>query len=879
MKRVFVFLVWVVVLPVTAHGEVTRGVYGVPSIKDRHPRTYLSQLREAEVNAVFVPADAETISWFKRQGFRVYLSVNAFGGKGAWKKYPDSRPVKADGHLLGSEKDDKGYGGVSPTHPGWRKDRLEHVRKLVKKFGGEDGIDGLWLDFIRYPGLWEVKAPKIPDTCYGKRCLEKFQKDRHISIPEGLSTNEAAQWIKKNKAYEWMTWKKAQISSFVGEVRKVLDSSSRKKPVRLGLFLVPWTKGERGNNLSYLLAQDAFQLSRQADVISPMLYHKMSGKKESWVGAMTRYYKETARSEVWPIIQSVESTAEEFSRVLKYAGQAGAEGVLAYSFKGVKPDMWRSFKAFQRPVNLITNPGLEVKGSAGIPEGWHRGEPGEGDVKKTEYFTKSTDKFPLKEDDPLSSTKTNSIGILAGNDKTGVWYSPLPSCRPGEEYIFRGKLYRNRWENREYPALRIWGQEFYINTHWRTKRFQPIRLYVKCPEERRENTFRFVNQNRGQTFWLTQPSLTRNYVFHQSKGSERYPGFFYPNFFPIGVYGANIDNLEEIKRLAINTVLIGGGGDGLKKTVLKCQQVGLRYVLAAPRDPDRLPVYLDEIARYVRPWDVAFYVNDEPGIHSFPINRADDIYRLIKERFPGAATAMAVVRPQVSRDYRNASDFFMLDQYPVPYMPMTWLSDEMDRAAKDVGRSRLASVIQAFGGEKWKNVGWPRIPTWQEMDSLAFLSVIHGSRGIFFFTYSVIGKSAEGRQKLGRVVGRLNRIYPWLVEKNLDVRVGVEMVSPYRVDPKGRPAVHAALKRRGGQWLLLATNTIGTYVEVVLDLGKGKFRDLGTGKFREVFSQVVFPVIKGGIRAKFGPYETKAFLYSQAVWSKKNVDQSGSKSR
>ena len=39
-------------------------------------------------------------------------------------------PVKADGHLLGSEKDGKGYGGVSPTHPGWWEDRLEHVRNL-----------------------------------------------------------------------------------------------------------------------------------------------------------------------------------------------------------------------------------------------------------------------------------------------------------------------------------------------------------------------------------------------------------------------------------------------------------------------------------------------------------------------------------------------------------------------------------------------------------------------------------------------------------------------------------------------------------------------------------------------------------------------------
>ena len=166
--------------------------------------------------------------------------------------------------------------------------------------------------------------------------------------------------------------------------------------------------------------------------------------------------------------------------------------------------------------------------------------------------------------------------------------------------------------------------------------------------------------------------------------------------------------------------------------------------------------FLNEISGYVRPHDLAFYVNDEPGIWSFPVNRADDINRLIKGRFPTSATCMAVVRPQVCRDFQWAADFFMLDQYPVPYMPMTWLSDSMDEvvggvtdgwmgegkkdewmgggmdgkalkaeggitsdeSSKHAGiqasnrpAQRLASVIQAFGGERYKDLGWPRLPT------------------------------------------------------------------------------------------------------------------------------------------------------------------------
>ncbi|MCJ7594326.1 MAG: alpha-glucosidase C-terminal domain-containing protein, partial [Desulfobacterales bacterium] len=172
------------------------------------------------------------------------------------------------------------------------------------------------------------------------------------------------------------------------------------------------------------------------------------------------------------------------------------------------------------------------------------------------------------------------------------------------------------------------------------------------------------------------------------------------------------------------------------------------------------------------------------------------------------------------------------------------------------GGGRLASVIQAFGGERYADVGWPRLPTWQEMDCLAFLSVVHGSRGVFFYTYGIMGQTEEGREKLGRVVGRLNRIYPWLIEENLDQPVKVEMMSSNRVDPKGRATVHCCLKKKGNEMLLIAVNTIGTSVEALLGV-----EDKRGEVVREVFSGEDYVVVDGRIRVKFGPYETKAFLF------------------
>lgn len=841
-------------------GSQIKGLYGVPSISKLDPLTFVEELEKAGVSAVFVSPDRDTVNWFKKRGFRVYVSVNAFGGKEAWKLSPDARPVRSDGRLLGAEPDLKEHGGVCPTHKGWREERLNYVAKLVGELGGDGGIDGIWLDFVRYPGLWEVKNPVVPDTCYCHRCLKKFQQDAGISLPRELGSGEAAVWIKKNCHYQWMNWKKRQISSFVEEVRDVLRSRSSGSQMTLGVFLVPWTKGERNNDISYKLAQDAFQLSAIADVISPMVYHKMCGRPESWVGYMTQYYKESARCQILPIVQSLDCTPEEFRAVLKVIGQSDADGFLVYAFSGMRPDLWDDFKAFQQPGNLITNPAFTIQKGEKLPAGWYTGESKDTPVKKSLFLIKPSDGFDIGDPGTFLPQPATCLGISAGYDGAGKWCSPLPACEPGQEYTFTCLLYRDTWKNGVYPKIRLWGKEFCVNTHLKSKGFQHISLHVQCPPDSHENTFCFVNHDPGNTFWLTRPSLTKSHAFELDIPTLSSPPFFYESFFPIGVYGANLNNLEEIKKLGLNTVLAGGRSEEVKKTIARCHELGLRYVVSIPRDPDSLPLFLDEISEVVRPSYFSFYVNDEPGIYSFPINRAQDINRLIKERFPDAATCMAVVRPQICRDYLGSADFFMMDQYPVPDMPMTWLSDSMDQAGKDVGKNRLASIIQAFGGEKWAWAGWSRFPTWQEMDCLAFLSIVHGSRGIFFFTFSEIETSQEALDGLRMVVGRLNWLYHWLSEKNLLWKVDVNMVSPYRVDPKGRAAVQCCIKKRGNEFLLIAVNTIGTNVEAVIGWENSENQKLVA--FEDVFSGEVYSADRGTLRIQFRAYETRGFVFS-----------------
>ena len=211
--------------------------------------------------------------------------------------------------------------------------------------------------------------------------------------------------------------------------------------------------------------------------------------------------------------------------------------------------------------------------------------------------------------------------------------------------------------------------------------------------------------------------------------------------------------------------------------------------------------------------------------------------------------------PRVIPDYQRSADYFMLDQYPVPNMPVTWLSDSMDEAAGFVGRNRLQSVIQAFGGDRFAHSGWPRLPTFAEMNNLAFLSVIHGSRGLYFYTWPEITSTQKSKEDFESVIRRLNSLRSWLQQKNDAEPLTVEMVSRYRFDPEGRPAVHCASKTLHGTKMLLCANTIATYTDADIVI-PGE----SPGEWQEYYSGERFYTVGDDVRIPFSPLEIKILL-------------------
>lgn len=812
--------------------ETVRGMYGVSSVDQEKT---VQQLQDARVTAVFVPPDQQVIAQYKKAGFQVYLTLNIFGGTEAWKKYPDSVPVTASGKVVPPQD-----GGVCPTHFSWREERLELLASWLKKNGTAEGVDGVWLDFVRYSGRWEEKQPKVPDTCYCPRCLQLFQTEKGVNIPDNLQTKEAVQWIHNHAELQWLQWKQEQISSFVRDARSVVEESKKQK-IKLGVFLVPWTQGEQQGAVLTQLAQDASQLSRYVDVLSPMVYHEMVGQPVEWIGDISEYFLDMTDKPVWPIIQSGKVSSEEFDKAVQLVSNSGAESLLVFTFPDMRSDLWPFLKSFEGRRNLLPNPGfkVELEGNGQSPWGWQRGNG--GTVHDTQNLFQ-----------PGKDAKSGIVGIVAGLDRQGSWKAAVPLCEPGKTYSFSADFFREELKGgTDYPEIEVWGQKYLLNTHRVVGQFQPLRVSVQCPANLKDtgSFFSFNNNSQGSTFWLRNPALAEELPRQEKKIFSGNTGFF-----PIGSYGGSVDNLPIMKDMGLNSAVVPMS----RQAMDACVQNEMHCLLSVPHDTEDLLLAVDRLEERIRQGKFSFYVNDEPEIHSFPHWKSLDIQRILHDRFPGIPTSMAIVRPQGIAEYAGSSDFFMLDQYPVPFMPMTWLSASMDQAAGIVGRNRLQSVIQAFGGGDWSSEGWPRLPTFSEMNCLAFLSIIHGSRGVYFFTFPVITSHEQGKKDFRQVISRLQTLQPWLEIINRQESVSVEMLSANKFDPAGNPAVHCAYKEKDSEHMLLCVNAIPTYTQASLSLPAEE-----KTVWREFFDGSKAMAVNGTLQIDFLPLEVKVFVDSE----------------
>jgi len=255
-------------------------------------------LRETGITAVCqLPEDRGLIRELHLAGVKVYAEMSMFSGKRRWEDHPESRPINADGQPIGEPS--HGHCGVCPNQDWLREDILDKVTRKFQMFE----YDGLWLDFIRYPGKWEQARPALEECCFCPVCLDRFSKAKGVAYPPELkSVKDKAHWILAKHRKEWVEFKCDTITDFVGQIKSTMTAQN--PTAILGIFNVPWKASDFDGAITNILAQDIKALAKHVDVFSPMVYHLMCHFPLEWVPDYTDYAWEATGRRIWPIVQT-----------------------------------------------------------------------------------------------------------------------------------------------------------------------------------------------------------------------------------------------------------------------------------------------------------------------------------------------------------------------------------------------------------------------------------------------------------------------------------------------------------------------------------------------------------------------------------------------
>lgn len=297
------------------------------------------------------------------------------------------------------------------------------------------------------------------------------------------------------------------------------------------------------------------------------------------------------------------------------------------------------------------------------------------------------------------------------------------------------------------------------------------------------------------------------------------------DFFPVGIYGARPEDFAALAEAGFDAAVFTAPGEAaLVAAAAEADRAGLRLMISPPAKasvPDKAA------------W---FYLADEPEGRSVSpklLRAKQDALRRLGLVRPGA---IALCRSWRIPDYAPAADIFMSDPYPVPFEPLSWLSECLDEIGRTVAgdpAKRVWAVIQAFGWSVHPQVAGGRPPTPAELKTLVRLALLHGADGLFFFTLRGGNYRLQDDPPLWQAVqeaaAEARRLKPLFDAPDLfpgSAAPDPDGTSPspetpvldcLERDAYGLPVVHFAVKRPpDGPPVLLALNTVDRPVRASL---------------------------------------------------------------
>lgn len=231
--------------------------------------------------------------------------------------------------------------------------------------------------------------------------------------------------------------------------------------------------------------------------------------------------------------------------------------------------------------------------------------------------------------------------------------------------------------------------------------------------------------------------------------------------FPIGIYGVNDpEHLGRLKKDGFDSFHTYSSDPVLLAALAKeATRHGMHMVIY----PDRLR---EGSLSATNGWPVdAWYLLDEPDV----VKMSSAALRAISEKTrawdPQRPQAFVIGQGSPAKIFGGIGDIMMMDWYPVPHMPAESVADQVDLVMAALPKEKpFWMVVQAYDWadettdpEKLKKGGGLRFPSHSEIRFMSYLAVLHGARGLFYFTLGKKGKTLFDYPDLWQAVASVAR--------------------------------------------------------------------------------------------------------------------------
>ncbi len=319
-----------------SRGDFVKGVYGNPGslLKAGHRFDSLG------MNAVFVRSVSLTQEFFataKQQGCKVFVEFPTLNGGGYLDTHPEAWPINEKGER--SPPADW-FMGVCPTDKAFKEYRTHQLRKILQEYD----VDGIFLDYLHLHAQFETVNPVLPETCFCNNCISLFSAYTGLSIP-GNDTRAKAGWILDSANASWRGWRTGVLTGWVSDMKSIVRSN--RPHTVLGVYYCAWYPGDYDSALHRILGINVAALAEQADVLAPMLFHRMMGRDTDWVGEYVAWLggeirKNKPGTKIWPIVQADDKAGpvspDEFRKVMVNGSRAPASGMMMFADQSLLAD-------------------------------------------------------------------------------------------------------------------------------------------------------------------------------------------------------------------------------------------------------------------------------------------------------------------------------------------------------------------------------------------------------------------------------------------------------------------------------------------------------------------------------------------------------------